>query len=101
MNIIYNDMDETLTESIYNLANQIVERNFKYSNTSQDEIDAYRDGLIRGMEEMCEIMFNTTEDFLKETFEDGFDEYGSHHVISKDSMQINELIENYKKETFK
>ena len=93
-------MDKTLTESIYDLANQIVESHFEYSNVSQDEIDAYRDGLIKGMEEMYEIMFNTTEDFLKETFEDGFDEYGSHHVISKDSMQMNELIENYKKETF-
>ena len=93
-------MNKTLTESIYDLANQIVESNFEYSNVSQDEIDAYRDGLIKGMEEMYEIMFNTTEDFIKETFEDGFDKDGSHHVISKDSIQMDELIENYKKETF-
>ena len=94
-------MNKTLTESIYELANQIVESRFEYSNTLQDEIDAYRDGLIRGMEEMYEMMFNTSEDFLKETFENGFDEYGSHHVVSKDSMRMDELIENYKKETFK
>ena len=88
-------MNKTLTESIYDLANQIVESHFEYSNASQDEIDAYRDGLIRGMEEMYEIMFNTTEDFLKETFEDG-----SHHVVSKDSMTMEEFMDLYKKEIY-
>lgn len=59
-------MNKTLTESIYSLANQIVERNFEYSNVSQDEIDAYRDGLIRGMEEMYEIISIANQDFVKE-----------------------------------
>lgn len=59
-------MSKTLTESIYSLANQIVERNFEYSNVSQDEIDAYRDGLIRGMEEMYEIISIANQDFVKE-----------------------------------
>ena len=59
-------MSKTLTESIYSLANQIVERNFEYSNVSQDEIDAYRDGLIRGMEEMYEIISISNQDFVKE-----------------------------------
>ena len=66
MNIIYKNMSKTLTESIYSLANQIVERNFEYSNVSQDEIDAYRDGLIRGMEEMYEIISIANQDFVKE-----------------------------------
>ena len=93
-------MNKTITESIYELANQIVESHFEYSNVSQDEIDAYRDGLIRGMEEMYEMMANTTEDFLKETFESGFDEYGSHHVISKESMTMEEFMDLYKKEIY-
>ena len=59
-------MSKTLTESIYSLANQIVEGNFKYSNVSQDEINAYRDGLIRGMEEMYEIISIANQDFVKE-----------------------------------
>lgn len=59
-------MDKTITESIYELANQIVESNFMHSNTSQDEIDAYRDGLIKGMEEMYEIISIANQDFLKE-----------------------------------
>jgi hypothetical protein len=57
---------EAITESIYNRANRIVESNFAYSNASQDEIDAYRDGLIKGMEEMYEIMSISNQDFLKE-----------------------------------
>ena len=93
-------MSKTLTESIYDLANQIVERNFEYSNVSQDEINAYRDGLIKGMYEMYEMMANTTEDFLKETFESGFDEYGSHHVVSKESMTMEEFMDFYKKEIY-
>lgn len=59
-------MNKTLTESIYDLANQIVESHFEYSNASQDEIDAYRDGLIRGMEEMYEIISIANQDFVKE-----------------------------------
>lgn len=59
-------MNKTLTESIYELANQIVESRFEYSNTLQDEIDAYRDGLIRGMEEMYEIISIANQDFVKE-----------------------------------
>ena len=59
-------MDKTITESIYELANQIVERNFEYSNVSQDEINAYRDGLIKGMEEMYEIISISNQDFVKE-----------------------------------
>ena len=58
---------EAITESIYNRANRIVESNFAYSNASQDEIDAYRDGLIKGMEEMYEIMSISNQDFLKES----------------------------------
>lgn len=64
-------MDKTLTELIYDLANQIVESRFEYSNASQDEIDAYRDGLIQGMEKMYEIVS------IANSFEDGFNE--SHH----------------------
>jgi hypothetical protein len=59
-------MDKTITESIYELANQIVERTFEYSNVSQDEIDAYRDGLVKGMEEMYEIISIANQDFFKE-----------------------------------
>lgn len=59
-------MDKTITESIYELANQIVERTFEYSNASQDEIDAYRDGLVKGMEEMYEIISIANQDFFKE-----------------------------------
>ena len=59
-------MNKTITESIYELANHIVESHFEYSNISQDEIDAYRDGLIRGMEEMYEIISSANQDFLKE-----------------------------------
>lgn len=59
-------MEKTLTESIYSLANQIVESNFTYSNATQDEINAYRDGLIRGMEEMYEIISIANQDFVKE-----------------------------------
>lgn len=57
---------ESITESIYNRANRIVESNFAYSNATQDEINAYRDGLIKGMEEMYEIMSISNQDFLKE-----------------------------------
>lgn len=59
-------MSKTLTELNYELANKIVENHFEYSNASQDEIDAYRDGLIRGMEEMEEIITIANQDFLKE-----------------------------------
>lgn len=59
-------MEKTITESIYSLANQIVESNFAYSNATQDEINAYRDGLIKGMEEMYEIISIANQDFLKE-----------------------------------
>ena len=43
-----------------------IESNFAYSNATQDEINAYRDGLIKGMEEMYEIMSISNQDFLKE-----------------------------------
>ena len=63
-------MNKTITESIYDLANQIVERNFEYSNVSQDKINAYRDGLSRGMEEMYEIISIANQDFVKERLKD-------------------------------
>lgn len=59
-------MSKTLTESIYELANQIVENNFKYSNVPQDEITSYRDGLIKGMEEMYETISIANEDYIKD-----------------------------------
>lgn len=59
-------MEKTITESIYSLANQIVESNFAYSNATQDKINAYRDGLIKGMEEMYEIISIANQDFVKE-----------------------------------
>lgn len=89
-----------MVEAIHDLAEQITKTKFEYSNASQDEIEAYRDGLIKGMYEMYEMMANTTEDFLKENFESGFDEYGSHHVVSKDSMTMEEFMDLYKKEIY-
>ena len=89
-----------MDEALYDLAEKIIKTKFEYSNATQDEIDAYRDGLIKGMEEMYEMMANATEDFLKETFESGFDEYGSHHVISKESMTMEEFMDLYKKEIY-
>ena len=89
-----------MVEAIYNLAEEIVKSRFNYSNATLDEIEAYRDGLIKGMYEMYEIMADSTEDFLKETFESGFDEYGSHHVVSKESMTMEEFMDFYKKEIY-
>ena len=58
-------MDDTLVGTIYDRADQIVRDRFEYSNVPQEEINAFRDGLIRGMEEMHETMSNSSEEFYK------------------------------------
>lgn len=58
-------MDNTLARTIYNRANQIVRNRFEYSNVPQEEVNAFRDGLIRGMEEMHELMSNSSEELYK------------------------------------
>lgn len=58
-------MDDTLVETIYDRADQIVRDRFEYSNVPQEEINAFRDGLIRGMEEMHETMSNSSEELYK------------------------------------
>ena len=58
-------MDDTLVGTIYDRADQIVRDRFEYSNVPQEEINAFRDGLIRGMEEMHETMSNSSEELYK------------------------------------
>lgn len=44
------------TDLIYEIANNTIKSKFEYSDTPQEEIDAYREGLIAGMEKMYEML---------------------------------------------
>lgn len=49
-------MSDSLVKTIYDKADKIVRDRFEYSNVPQEEVNAFRDGLIRGMEEMYALM---------------------------------------------
>lgn len=44
------------TDLIYEIANDTIKSRFEYSDTPQEEIGAYREGLIAGMEKMYEML---------------------------------------------
>jgi hypothetical protein len=87
-------MSNTSVETIYDRANRIVRDRFEYSNVPQEEVNAFRDGLIRGMEEMHEMMSNSTEELYKwhPIVDEG--EYWTDYDLGVGSEKIKTIVTN-------